>query len=233
MCFDGFCSINAPGSDATIDPDSLVDPGDAPADSPPVPPTLRFGERPDAIEDTWVDTFLHSGEPANNFGNHPDLHLTASESDPVLIHIDVSAVPGHARVTQAKLHFRVTSQSIPAGTAIDVFVINESWAEGTGDHSPGIANQTERTAGDEWSAAGAKPPSRSGDAAARTTAGDTGEGDEITITLPNALIEGWVDSPATNRGIALIVDLASFYCELGSSEFSSLELRPYLELSLE
>lgn len=235
MCFSGFCAIEAPpGGDAPPEPDSFVEPGDAPIDTlPPVPPVMVFGERPDAIEDTWIDTFLHSDEPTNNFGNHPDLHLRESELDPVLIRIDVGAVPGHARVTAAKLHFRVTSASIAAGTAIDVFALNESWTEGTGDHSGGIANLTDRNPGVAWSAEGAKPPSRGATAITREIAGAVGEGDELVIELPEALVEGWVANPSANRGIALIVDAADFYCELGSSEFPNVELRPFLELALE
>lgn len=232
-CFDGFCSLTAPATDGPDGSDSSTPPGDA---APPV--TLRFGERPDALEGTWFDTFLEasSNQAANNFGNHPDLHLTASEVQPVLIRVDLSSVPAGATVLDARLHLFLTFGSIPADTRIQTFAINEEWSEGTGDHSPGIANQFDRIEGFPWSEPGAAPPSRSASADATTTIPALTEefGSELVIELTSALVASWVaNEDAAARGIAMIVDANDFYGELGSSEHSEADLRPFLELQIQ
>jgi len=233
-CIAGFCGGPPITDDASLDPDTFVEPADGPADAAPVPPQMAFGEGDDTLTNTWVDAFLSEGEPTNNFGNHPDLHLTSSETSPVLIRIDVSAVPSHATVTSARLRFRVTDATLPIGTKIEIYAMNESWTEGTGDHSGGIANLTDRNPGVAWSEVGATPPSRDVVPISTTNVAALLDfGDALVIDLPTALIAGWIANPNSNSGIAMMVDGVDFYCELGSSEFSTTNFRPRLELDLE
>jgi hypothetical protein len=85
-----------------------------------------------------------------------------------------------------------------------------------------------------WSAAGAMPPSRGATAiATRAFAAMVPTGDEFEIVLPNALVAGWVATPGSNNGIALIVAGAGFYCELGSSEANTSANRPVLEVDVQ
>lgn len=236
-CIEGFCGgpLGNPNNDASPDPDTLLDPGDAPADSQPVPPQMTFGESGgDAISGTWVDTFLNAGTPENNWGTHVDLHLTANVTEPILIRVDVSAVPSNATITGARLRFRVSAETIPIGTEIDVFEMNEAWTEGNDDNSPGVANLISRSNNNVWSGTGATPPSRSVEPIASTTVDALLDfGDELVITLPPELIAGWVTDEGSNNGIAVIVDATDFYCEFRSSEAGNASVRPRLELDLE
>lgn len=233
-CFAGVCSISAPSG---VDPDSM--PGDdspPQADGPPPNPmSLVFGERSDAIGDTMVDTFLASDtQAANNFGVHADLHLTSGSLDPVLVRVDLSSIPQGATVTSAALVFEVTFNTIEAGTKIRVFAVNESWTEGSGDHSAGVANQVQRHQDVDWSAAGAAPPSR-GDLPVGSTMVNApiDVGSDVEIGVPADLVQAWVDDPASNNGLALIAAGSGFYVELGSSEATNEFNRPVLLVDIQ
>jgi hypothetical protein len=237
MCIENLCtSMPAAGPDgppATDDaPTTRIDASD---DAPSNPASLRFGDGGNgAIPDTFFETFLGVGtdEPLN-FGAHADLHLMSGEEQPVLIRVDVSAIPPSATITAARLELRITDEDIPAGRDIDVFVLNESWTEGNRDGNDGIANHTHRNANQEWAEHGAVPPSRAATAIVTKEVETTlNTGDLLVIELPPALVTSWVASPNTNFGIALIDDATGFYCELGSSE-GSLDVRPALVVDLQ
>lgn len=235
-CFDGFCSITAPpGSpDAPVTPETD---GPVPSDDAPTsePMQLRFGERSDAIADTFEDAFLSSGDTdlTNNYGNHADLHLTSGDHDPVLVRIDVNSLPDDKTVIAARLMFRVTFETIADGTHVDVFAMNQSWSEGTGDDTPGVANQFQRRVGLAWDGEGATPPSRSTDAVATSVTGALAVGDLLVVDLPADLVQSWKSGQNGNRGVALIVNGVDFYCELGSSEAEDENNRPVLEVTVQ
>jgi hypothetical protein len=240
FCVVGRCSTS-PGSggtdDAMIpDEDAAIDalvvvPADAPNDAPPVPPVMRFGDRNGATADTLFDIFL---EDEVNTGIHPDLHFKSDASGPTIVRIDVTSVPTYATVTSARLSFYVSSGDFPMGTDIDVFLMNESWTEGDKIYDPGIANETDRNPGEAWSTSGARPPSRGGTAIATTTVPALLDvGDELSITIPPATVQAWIATPATNYGIAIVVDGVGFYAEVRSAEAGEAAERPMLELMLE
>jgi hypothetical protein len=205
---------------------------DAAVDAP-IAATVSFGDRDGAIPNTLFDTFLDiNGDEPNNFGAHPDLHLRSAFEAPILIRVDVSAIPDVATVAGARLRLEVTFDEIPAGRAVRVFEMNESWIEGTGNNSAGAANHTHRNPDDEWATHGAAPPSRDSNAiASQTIATTIDEGGELVIELPPQLVAGWIANPATNLGIALLVSGDNFYCELASTEGSQAG-RPILEVDL-
>ena len=213
--------------------DAAIDaPTDAAIDAPPVPAIMRFGDRPGATAGTLRDMFLTSD--TENTGTHNDLHLRSELDRPVIMRVDLSSIPSHATVTGARLSLYVSTGDIPAGTTIAVYPMLESWTEGTEDYAPGIANRLQRNANQAWSTAGARPPSRTAAAVATTTVSAALAADgELSITLPPALIAGWIAMPAMNHGIALLVTVADFYVELDSKESSSASQRPMLELNLQ
>jgi hypothetical protein len=233
-CVDNRCT-SMPGTDVDADlnvPDtSLID--DASIDAPAAA-TIRFGDRGDSLPNTFFDTFLSGGtDEPDNFGAHADLHLISNDEEPILIRVDVSVIPVLATITGARLRFEVSAESIPAGRAIEVFEMNEAWDEGNRDNTEGTANHAERAENTEWSAHGAMPPSRDATAiATETIAAAIDAGGELVIDLPPQLIAGWVASPATNFGIALLVAGDGFYCELGATE-GAMDRRPVLEVDLQ
>lgn len=198
--------------------------------------SLTFGERGDAIADTMSDTFLASdaSQAANNFGAHPDLHLTSSSLDPILLRVDLTSIPQSATVKSATLIFEVTFNTVEKGTKIQVFELNESWTEGSGDHSAGIANQFERHQDVVWSSDGAAPPSRGEmPAGSTTTNAFIDVGGDLAIDVPASLVQAWVTDPASNNGLAVIVDGMGFYLEVGSSEADDEFNRPRLQVEIE
>ncbi|MBL9015929.1 MAG: DNRLRE domain-containing protein [Myxococcales bacterium] len=244
VCESGLCTTT-PGVDSSVDemvvvdaaPDAQTDasidaPPDVAIDAPPVPPIMRFGDRTGAMAGTLRDMFLTSD--TDNTGAHNDLHFRDELDRPVILRVDVSSVPSNASVTGARLGFYVSSDSFPAGTTIAVYPMLESWTKGTEDYTPGIANRLQRNAGQAWSTSGARPPSRAAAAVATATVpAALAIDDELVITLPPALIAGWIAAPATNHGIAILVTTPGFYAEVDSTESSSASQRPMLELMLQ
>ncbi len=229
-CFDGFCS-----TPFGTDPDSAL-PDDGAATGDGSSQSLKFGERSDAITDKMVDTFLVSeaSQSANNFGVHTDLHLTSGALDPVLFHVDLSSIPRNARVTSAVLFLEVSFNRVDAGTKIRVFQVNESWTEGSGDHSAGIANQFQRHQDVVWSSDGAAPPSRGSTPAGNTMINTLVEvGNDLAIDVPVDLVQAWVADPSSNNGLALIVSATDFYCEVASSEATEELDRPILQVEIQ
>jgi len=240
MCIAGLCTSSGSGTDddanttlddAGLDASDATPMLDAMPDGPPIPPVMRFGARTGAEDGALDDVFL---DGQNNWGVHIDLHVTDDPYGPVLIRANLASVPTNANVTSARLSLYVSYQDFPMGTKLDVFVMNESWTEGDKDNAVGVANVDERNAGEMWSASGARSPSRDANAVATTTiAADTGPDGEVSITIPPAVVEGWIATPSSNHGIAIVVQNTGFYAEVRSTESTEADKRPMLELMLE
>jgi hypothetical protein len=84
---------------------------------------------------------------------------------------------------------------------VSVYRMSEDWEEGTGDVSGGGANYLERRPGIAWKGPGATVPSH--EAATQATFFPGAQGTLYSFALPPALLEGWIDSPALNAGVAL------------------------------
>lgn len=184
-------------------------PDDARPDLPPLEAgatvTETWGEDSAAIHksvtaDTYVSGKDEIGEVETdlNFGASDRLDL---DDDALpLVRFDLSALPAGTRVAAASL--RVAISSTQHGT-ISLHRLTEAWTEGAGDGSAGAASWLERVAGTPWSSPGVGAPgSRAADVAASIPASAAGT---QTIDLPPALVEGWIDAPAANFGVVLVV----------------------------
>jgi hypothetical protein len=192
----------------------------APGDSSTM--TVTFGENPtDMYRGVTEDTELSSLLPANNDGG--DDTVAAGLNATLLLRFDVSALTASApRVVAATLHLMGDDGSL-TNVTMTVHRLREAWTEGAQDNAAGIANWTERTSTASWSAAGAAPPSR--DASAMGTFTYQTFMPE-TVSLEVATVQEWIDTPATNFGIAITATTVGG--TMISSEGNG--VRPQLEL---
>lgn len=172
---------------------------DAPVDVPVGPGTTRFGETPTSdVMGVTADTELSSegGSTTTNYGASTSLECEGSQKH-VLLRLDLSALAQGTVVTSAQLHLTFSNGS--PGT-ITIRPVLEDWVEGTQAGSTGVANNVQRTATANWTTAGANAPGSAG-AAIATMAGVTGAN---TIMLPTVTVQGWIDTPSTNRGVTVV-----------------------------
>ena len=127
----------------------------------------------------------------------------------ILMSFDLGSLPAGARIDAAALELRIrpepTADIATASSGLRVMRVLEAWEEGTVCDSGGAANWTERMSGVPWLALGAEPPST--DATVLGAVQGPLALDQIfTIGLPADLIQGWLDVPGTNHGVAIFAD---------------------------
>lgn len=213
------------GTDApaqTADATGALDAGiDArPIDAPPdafVPPSTT--NHP-SIADTFIasDFATSTGTSAPLF---PDQQSALTDGDPArnaLFRFDLTSIATTAAVSAAELH--IWTYDDP-GATVTFYPLLEAWDEST-------ATWNQRSTGVAWSAAGAAPPSRGTTATATLT--PSAAFTAYVVTIPAAVVAGWVANPASNHGLVLITT------DTDGSRFSTKEnttasVRPYLRVT--
>jgi hypothetical protein len=165
-------------------PDGAPDaPPDSPAQKQPV--TMTFP----GTQDTYVDSLNQStafGGAANMLADGDTTPATA------LLYIDLSTIPTTATVMSAVLHVWVSNDT---GANVNVYKMAQSWNEAS-------ATWLVRSTGVGWASPGAAPPSR------ETTVLATFTPDAIYAekvgAIDSDIVQGWVTTPATNYGLAIV-----------------------------
>jgi hypothetical protein len=187
-----------------------------------------FGERSDAdFQGVTADTQLDWFYDNRNYGTSPTGWIDDFPRV-ILLRFDLEML-GSVTVAGATLHLFTDPDALASSNAnTRVFEILEGWDEGTQDGKPGIANWYDRTPTDLWTEPGCGIGSRS-DTELATFKGDMVD-QEYDVDLPAALIQGWVDDPSTNHGVALVCYQAD---ETGFvlSENATTDHRPMLTIS--
>lgn len=186
-CLGGVCLA---GEDAAVPEDG--DDGDGPPADVDAAPDLdpTFGERPDAeFTNVNLDTSLASDEPTGPARGGTDfLEIDAGPETVTLMRFELSALPTTATVVSATLE--VTVFDPLENGEFEGHAVLQSWAELT-------ATWNDRDVGMPWAGPGASNASRDnavlGTFAPRTTG-------TFTVTLAPAIVQGWIDAPATNFG---------------------------------
>ncbi|MFN0253749.1 MAG: DNRLRE domain-containing protein [Kofleriaceae bacterium] len=210
--------------------EGVVD-GSSPSEgsSPDGASVVYVGKRTDANLSTMQDTYLDSDRPLENFGAHLDLHAVPFTDSPVLFQFDLSSLSPLA-ASEASLSLWVVGIGPRAGTRLRFAPVLESWTEGTGDFTLGVANHQQRSVGNTWSTAGADQPLSRGAALFDVPATPDAMG-RVIVQFSGAIVETW--AAADNGGIAMIADNPmGEYIEFGSSEFSDETKRPLLRVML-
>lgn len=79
------------------------------------------------------DTYLVSGSPSQNFGVSADLNIKGDDNRRTLMEFNLSSISSDARVISAVLKLFVISADLQPNPAVNIYRINRSWTEGTGD----------------------------------------------------------------------------------------------------
>jgi hypothetical protein len=209
--------IDARRIDSSVDDSTSIDG----ASDGPIMVDASIDASPPSVSTTnhqsVADTFLSTVMPTTNFNDQTSA-LSDGDGRVVVIRFDLTAIPVGAMVTAAELH--IWSDSDP-GQTCTFYPLLQSWTEST-------ATWNQRSTGTAWAAAGAAPPSRSTTAAGTVLPTSTNTG--YTVTIDPAVVAGWVATPATNNGFA-IVSVNSDGARFSTREHPSSAVRPYLRVT--
>lgn len=170
------------------------------------------------------DTFLAESDPAVNFGGLGVVRTARSPRATALLRFDLGAVPAGAVAAAVTLEVS-TSDAAQDPAGVRIYRVFEDWTEGGESGQPGAASWELRAPGEPWTTAGCGVGSR--DAAARAELSIDLPDTRYQVALPTSVVQGWIDDPASNRGLALIATSGSGI-ELVSSEGADPERRPSL-----
>lgn len=171
-----------------------------------------------------ADTTLSASEPGANFGALDVLRTAGSPGATILIRFELGIVPADVAVQSLTLAVS-TSGAAQDPSSVRIYRVFEDWTEGDESGAPGEASWELRAPGIAWTRAGCGVGSR--DAAARAELDVDAPGARYEVDLPTSVVEGWIDDPTSNRGLALIATSGSGI-ELVSSEGDDPAERPAL-----
>jgi hypothetical protein len=185
-------TIDATAGDGGADPDGGE--GDGGAD----PDGGAAGETFAAV----ADTALNSAASGLNYGGGSffNVRTSAISTFTGLVRFAPDAPPG-AVVVAAQLWLTTTGAALGSGQ-VEVYRVLEQWVEGTQTGGAGVANHLERLAAVLWLSPGCGPGSRALSPAATFEPRETNT--VYRVALPAALVQGWLDDPTSNHGLALV-----------------------------
>lgn len=144
------------------------------------------------------DTYISSGTPTWNFGGSPDLVIDKSGggigSQRALLQFDLGMLPAGATILSASLQLHAIANGGPFD--LNIYQVNQSWLEGSGNGTPGAASWTERQTAANWTASG-------GDfnPAIVATLNTAATGQHVWNLT--SLVQSWYTGFTTNNGIII------------------------------
>jgi hypothetical protein len=198
---DGYCEApgygggsgpSGSGADAMPDATELDQPDAASASSPDAAvatTTITFGERAGTdFSGVTRDTYLDQNNPGSTFGSDDSASFDADPLRYALVRFDLSGAPAGATVVQADLVLYFYDP-LEDGDCV-IAPLLEGWSEKYASWA--LRQQTA-----SWSMLGGTV----GPEAVRFTPSSIGE---YTVSLPPALVQGWLADPTTNFGVRLM-----------------------------
>ncbi|MGB0047082.1 MAG: DNRLRE domain-containing protein, partial [Terriglobales bacterium] len=139
------------------------------------------------------DTYTNSADPTTNYGAQKTLDVDAAK-EITYIQFNLSSIPTGASVSQATLKLYVNT--VATAGAFEVYAVNGTWSESTLTYSlaPALGSVI--------------------DSNVPITTADKNQYILIPMT---ATVQGWVNTPSTNYGIALVA-VGSFNATFDSKE---------------
>jgi hypothetical protein len=177
--------------------------------------TITFGERPTSKrKGVTSDAYIDQDMPVNNRGGAGDLSLSEFNvsADHGLLRFDVSSIPPGTLITGARLNVTRLDNGDEVLGPLQVRLLGETWIEGTSVAGSGASWNT-RDGSTTWTMPGGTTT--------QTLITVTPETMGIEIVLPPAVVQSWVDSPATNAGLLLTVGVPGAHMHLHSRESSN------------
>jgi len=175
-----------------------------------------------------IDTAIMENAPTTNYGNAATITVdgdepSASSKDAYgLLKWDVSAIPTGKTVTSASITINVSD--VTASPGYTLYELKRNWSESTATW-----NLYSSTA---WETAGAKGANDRG-TTALGTATPTATG-QYTINLNSAgvaLVQNWINNPASNNGFILADGANSNGLDFATSEATTTTSRPKLTVT--
>ena len=194
--------------------------------------TMLFqnGVSPDATYSDYTDTYLSQQNPTTNYNS--DTFIAVDGDDPggstndlsALMRWDISSLPSGAVATSASITVRVTNQS---GNTYNLYEALKSWNEATATWNTTDGSTT-------WQSGGAQGAlDRNSTSLGGISAGSTGDNTTTLNTDGVALINQWIDTPASNFGFVLADATATNGLDFRSSAHSTANTRPILSITYE
>jgi hypothetical protein len=151
------------------------------------------------------DTYTNSGDPTTNYGAQKTLDVDGAK-EITYIQFNLASVPTGASISQATLKLYVNTVST-AG-AFEVYAVNGTWTESTLTYSiaPALGSVI--------------------DSNVPITTADKNQYILVPMT---STVQGWVNTPATNNGIALVA-VSSFNATFDSKETTTTSHPPELDI---
>ena len=143
-----------------------------------------------------ADTYISEGSPDTNYDGDTMYTRVSSGADieRPLLSFDVSSIPSNATVLTATLSMRTFNDNSGIYT-VDVKALTQSWTESG-------ATWNTYDGGNNWASAGGD----FGSTVYGSFTTPTGNNVTINVDLTPSLVQSWVDTPSSNKGIILDPD---------------------------
>ena len=145
-----------------------------------------------------ADTYITKGDSSDNYGDSSSLVVDLSGGDigdgRALLRFDLSTIPTDATITGATLKLNSTQNG--GVSSLSVYEVTESWVEGTGAGTNGVASWDERLPGIAWNSVGG---SYNPSAVATLSSDSTGQ--HIWNITP--LAQAWFSNISANNGLII------------------------------
>jgi hypothetical protein len=183
---------------------------------------FQDGVSPTASYAGTQDTKIQVTQPTSVRGSSTTLEVDGSPDDATLIRWDLRTIPPGSSVQTASLTFNVVNGS---NHTYEIYEVRRNWVEAA-------ATWNVLAAGQNWQVAGAQGASDRGSTVLGTVTGLTGLRTFTLNAAGIALVQAWVDNPATNFGVIIQDYLAATNgIDFSSSEFATTSSRPRLDVT--
>jgi hypothetical protein len=173
-----------------------------------------------------ADTQIVENAPTKNYGAATSLGVNENDQSSIgkdkfaLVKWDLSGIAPGTQISSASVTLNVTNSSTETYQAYE---LNRPWVESA-------ATWNVYSSGMSWEVAGAKGSlDKEATVAGSITPSVKGKN---TLTLPLAVVQGWVDNPATNQGIIIANPSSTRGFNFDSREDTDPTRRPQLTLDL-
>ena len=189
--------------------------------------SFQNGVLPTAGYAGMIDTMIKQGSATSNFGTGATIEVDGDDGSGVdktiLLKWDVSSIPAGKTVTSASLVFRVLDAT---GNSYQVYELKQNWVETQ-------STWNVFSTGNNWQTAGAFGANDRG-TVVLGTAGPASVGTNYTVTLNAsgiALVQNWVNNPATNFGLVIGNSTSTDGLDFSSSEAATAVDHPKLVIT--
>lgn len=202
----------------------------APTPGTPTTITTSFqnGVGPSASYAGTIDASINQNQPTTNFASAPTILIDGDDPGnsgrdlSTLIKWDVAAIPPGSSVKSAAIRFNVVNVS---SLTYEAYEMKRTWSETQ-------ATWNQYATGAAWQTAGALGANDRGSTPLGTLTGATTGAHTVTLNAAGlALLQRWVNTPSTNKGLVLSDGANWDGCDLSSSEAATASQRPQLTVT--